>query len=209
MTPEQTFVAVILAGGHGRRFGGIDKSFVSLAGRPLVAHVISRVAPQVSATLINAGGDLSRFQPFGLRVVADDAHTTPATGPLVGIISAFRALRRSGDVTSAVLSLPVDTPFLPNDLVARLSGALAANGAAVAFAATTVRDHPIIALWSPEIREAAHAVFRQTPEISLHRMMERLRGRRVVFPDGSADVFFNVNSPEDLTEAERIMSRAH
>jgi molybdopterin-guanine dinucleotide biosynthesis protein A, proteobacterial len=209
MISERSIVAVILAGGQSRRFGSIDKSLVGLAGRPLIAHVIARIAPQVSAMVVNASGDLTRFQPFGVRVIADEAHGTPATGPIVGLISAFRALRQSGDVTSLVLSLPVDTPFLPTDLVARLASALAGHAAAVSFAATTERDHPIVALWSPEIREATYAVFRQNPEISLHRMMERLRGKRVVFRgDLSADLFFNVNSPEDLREAERMMSRA-
>lgn len=209
MSSDRSTVAVILAGGQGRRFGGVDKSFVSLAGRPLIAHVIGRIAPQVSEVLINTTGDITRFQAFGLKVVTDQPRSTPATGPLVGLTSAFSALRQAGDVTSAVLSVPVDTPFLPSNLVAQLAAALAGSAAAVAYAATASRDHPIIALWTLQARDPVCAMLRQQPEISLHGIMERLPGARAVFGERSPiDPFFNVNSPEDLDAAERILSRS-
>jgi molybdopterin-guanine dinucleotide biosynthesis protein A len=209
MRSDHPTVAVILAGGQGRRFGGGNKSFIRLAGRPLIAHVIERIAPQVAAVLVGASGDAIRFQPFGLTVVPDDVPPSPATGPLVGLTSTFSALRRLGDLRSAVLSVPVDTPFLPTDLVPRLAAALARDAAPVAFAATATRDHPIVALWSPDVREAAYAVFAQQPEISLHGIMEQLHGTRVVFgEDQPIDAFFNVNTPADLETAERIMSRS-
>lgn len=204
MTADPSTIAVILAGGRGRRLGGVDKSFVSLAGKPLLAHVITRIRPQVSDVMVNAGGDGARFQPFGVKVVADLPWVPPATGPLVGLISTFSALRRAGDVTSVVLSIPVDTPRLPADLVTQLNTALAISGAAVAYAATAVRDHPIIALWRPEVREPLCALFDQQPSISLHGVMERMRATRVIFADDpDADPFLNVNQPEDLQAAER------
>jgi molybdopterin-guanine dinucleotide biosynthesis protein A len=209
MTSSLPTVAVILAGGQGRRFGGVDKSFVSLGGKPLIAHVIERIAAQVSHVLVNTSGDINRFAAFGLTVVADQPRSTPATGPLAGLTSAFAALRQVGDVTSAVVSVPVDTPFLPPDLVARLAAALANGAAAVAYAATAARDHPIIALWPPDVREPVCTVFAREPDISLHGMMERMQGARVVFGDSSPmDPFFNVNTNDDLDTAERLMFRS-
>jgi molybdopterin-guanine dinucleotide biosynthesis protein A len=207
MTSDRSMVAVILAGGQGRRFGGTDKSFVTLAGKPLVQHVIERITPQIPEVVINTSGTPDRFQLLGLTVVTDQPRETAATGPLVGLTSAFMALRQAGNLTSAVLSVPVDTPFLPSDLVARLADALGRGAAVVAYAASAIRDHPIIALWTPESRETACGVFRQQPEISLHGMMERMASVRVVFDDDSpADPFFNINTPDDLDRAERLMS---
>jgi molybdopterin-guanine dinucleotide biosynthesis protein A len=209
MTSGPSTVAVIIAGGQGRRLGSVDKSFAELGGRPLIAHVIDRIAPQVSTVLVNTTGDVDRFLAFGLTVVADRPRSTLATGPLVGLTSAFAALSRSGDLTSAVLSCPVDTPFLPTDLVARLTAALTRSATAVAFAATASCDHPLIALWTPWSREPVGAVFDQQPEISLHGIMERMRGARVIFGDGSPiDPFFNINTADDLDTAERLMSRS-
>lgn len=206
MTADASIIAVILAGGQGRRFGGVDKSFLSLAGKPLLAHVVARIAPQVSEVMVNAGADGGRFRGLGVRIVADQPCAMPATGPLVGLISTFSALRRAGDVTSAILSVPVDTPFLPSDLVAQLTAALAISGAGVAYAATADRDHPIIALWRPDVREPVCALFDQQPSISLHGMMQQLRGTRVAFAvDRAIDPFLNVNRPEDLEAAERAL----
>lgn len=208
--PDTATVAVILAGGQGRRFGPVDKGFASLGGQPLIARVIARIAPQVTRVVVNGNGDLSRFQALGLSVVADEPRATPATGPLVGLMSAFAALGRAGDGTSAVLSVPVDTPFLPPDLAARLAAALPAPAAAaVAFAATASRDHPIIALWPAAVREHVGAVFGQQPDISLHRLMERLAGVRVVFGgEAPVDPFFNINTAADLATAERLLAEA-
>lgn len=208
MQSGRSTVAVILAGGEGRRFGGADKSFVCLAGKPLLAHVIERIAPQVSEVVLNAAGDAGRFRGFGLTIVSDQPWSTPATGPLIGLTSTFSALHQAGDLTSTVLSVPVDTPFLPSDLVARLAAALASRANAVAYAATALRDHPIIALWTPGVRDAACTVFRRQPDISLHGMMQQLPSARVIFdPTSPIDPFFNVNTPDDLRLAEEIVSR--
>jgi molybdopterin-guanine dinucleotide biosynthesis protein A len=170
----------------------------------LIAHVIERIAPQASRVLVNTTGDISRFQTFGLTVVTDQPRSTPANGPLVGLTSAFSALRQAGNETSAVLSVPVDTPFLPSDLVARLAAALARSAAAVAYAASASRDHPIIALWLPAARDLICSVFAAEPEISLHRLMRQISAVRVVFAEGiSVDPFFNINTRVDLEAAEQ------
>lgn len=75
---------VILAGGQSRRMGGGDKGLLDLAGRPMLAHVIDRLAPQVGRTIINANGDPARFATFGLPVVADTI--TGFVGPLAGVL---------------------------------------------------------------------------------------------------------------------------
>ena len=205
MTPESLPpIGVILAGGRGRRFGGTDKSFLNLDGRPLLGHVIARVAPQVGTLLINTNSADATYRAFGLRICGDAPRSTPATGPLVGLTSVMDALEQGGDEHAALLSVPVDTPFLPPDLATRLASALAASDALIAFAATTERDHPIVALWGPRSRHSLRELFDQQPTISLHGVMAALGAVRVVFPHSPSDPFFNVNSPQDIETAERI-----
>lgn len=199
-------IGIVLAGGRGRRMGGIDKGFLDLAGKPLIRHVIERIAPQVAALVINANGDGPALRALGLPIVADRPRPVAATGPLVGLASVFAAIEEWGDATSAVLSVPVDTPFLPRDLVARLGAALAEPGAAAAYAATRERDHPIVALWDAGARHPLRALLEHEPTLSLHAVMERLHAVRVVFDIAAVDPFLNINTAGDLAAAARALT---
>ncbi len=137
--PRADITGVVLAGGQGRRMGTVDKGLVELDGQPLVAHVIARLAPQVGALIINANQNHDRYAAFGYPVFADAIGGF--AGPLAGLHAALTAA-----MTPFVLTSPCDSPFLPADLAARLSVALAAATADVAVARTFTQPHPVFAL---------------------------------------------------------------
>lgn len=201
-------IGVVLAGGRGRRFGGTEKSFLELDGRPLLAHVLDRVAPQVSELIVNTNSVDNRYLEFNLHVCRDTPRAVPSTGPLVGVTSVFGELDKRGDAHASLLSVPVDTPFLPSDLVRCLVDALATTRAPVAYAATVERDHPIVALWGPPSRVLVRRLFEERPGISLHALMSALHAVRVVFAHTPYDPFFNINRASDLAAAERIAPSA-
>ncbi len=130
-TPRARAVTgVILAGGTGRRMGGVDKGLVALDGKPMVEHVLARLAPQVDAVLINANQNLDRYARLGVPVVPD---AIPGfAGPLAGFSAGLAAA-----MTEFVVTVPCDSPFLPHDLVARLMTDLVAHRADLAVARTT------------------------------------------------------------------------
>ena len=130
---------IVLAGGRGRRMGGVDKGLVALDGRPLVAHVVARLAPQVDAVVINANQNLERYAAFGYPVVPDAVGGF--AGPLAGLHAGMTAA-----TTPLVVTVPCDSPFLPGDLVARLAAARARDDAQVAVARTLDQPHPVFAL---------------------------------------------------------------
>ena len=181
--------------------GGGDKALLPLAGRPLIAHVIDRLAPQAEPLAIGANGDPARFAAFGLVVVADGE---PAgAGPLAGLLAGLDWAASLG--AGALVTAAVDTPFLPRDLVARLRDA--AGPAGLAVAATPGRDgpelHPTAGLWPVGLRAALRA--------DLARGARRLGGWAEAqgcalarFAD--PDAFFNVNAPEDLARAEAMLA---
>ncbi|HQT83450.1 MAG: molybdenum cofactor guanylyltransferase [Acidiphilium sp. 37-64-53] len=183
---------LILAGGAGRRLGGVDKAFVGLWGRPLVAHVVERLAGQAEGLVISAAGDVSRFDLFGLPVVGDGAHR--GKGPLAGLLAGLRwAAALGGDF---VVSVPVDTPFVPLDLVARL-------GDGPAVAAYGGRVHHLVARWPVA---AAGALEEFLCSDGPYRVSDFARGlgmRVVEFAD-RRDPFMNINTPEDLALAEGL-----
>jgi len=192
---------LILAGGRGLRLGGRDKALVELAGRPLLAHVAARLKPQAAPLIISANGDPARFAAFGLAVLPDETGTF--AGPLAGILAAMEHLAAGSAGAGLLLSAPTDCPFLPPDLAARLEAAMRETGAAVAFASSGGRDHPVIALWSLGLRDA----LRRALSHGRHGVMAFIVGQHhanVSWPTAPHDPFFNVNTPEDMAGAERI-----
>jgi molybdopterin-guanine dinucleotide biosynthesis protein A len=134
-----SITGVILAGGQGRRMGGVDKGLALYVGRPLIEWVITALRPQVDALLINANRNLERYARYGVPVIADLA--PGFQGPLAGIRSAMRAAR-----TPWIVTLPCDGPYPAPDLVERLVLALSAADAELAVASDGVRNQPVYAL---------------------------------------------------------------
>ena len=108
---------LILAGGQGRRMGGVDKGLQNFRGKRLVDHVYERLAPQVGGIVINANQNHDAYKTFGVRVVSDAIGNF--AGPLAGLQAGLSVSRRP-----YLVSVPCDTPFLPEDLVARLYACL-------------------------------------------------------------------------------------
>ncbi len=183
---------VVLAGGQGRRMGGVDKGLVELDGRPLVAHVIERLAPQVGALLINANQNRERYERFGAPVVADAVGGF--AGPLAGLHAAM-----SRAETNYVVTVPCDSPFLPTDLVPRLVAGLAENSAQLAVAKTFQQPHPVFALVRRDVAEHL-AWFLADGGRKIDAWYATLATVEVSFDD-EADAFRNINTREELDAA--------
>ena len=195
-------LAVVLAGGLARRMGGGDKPLRLLGGRPLLAHVIERVAPQVTGLILNANGDPARFANFGLPVVADPLPDHP--GPLAGVLAALDWAAAWRSDVATVLSVPGDGPFLPADLVARLEAARQAAGVPMACAASGGWTHPPIALWPVSLRGELRAAL-LAGEKKIDRWTARFGCASADWPTTPVDPFFNANTPEDLAAAEVLL----
>ena len=130
---------LVLAGGQGRRMGGVDKGLTLLRGRPMVAWVLERLAPQVGEILINANQNLDQYRSLGYPVVTDEI--SGFAGPLAGLQAGMRAAR-----TTFVLTCPCDSPFVPTDLAARLFAALDKGTDDLAVVKTGSWLQPVFAL---------------------------------------------------------------
>lgn len=202
MTP--TIAGVLLAGGLSRRMGGGDKSLRVLDGVPILTRVIARVRPQVTALVLNANGDPARFREFGLPVVADSI--PDFAGPLAGVLAGLDWAAADVSGATHVASFATDTPFLPIDLVARLTAAVSDGKRDLACAASNGRTHPVFGLWPLALREDLRAALRSGLR-KVDQWTTRHRLAVVEFPAQPYDPFFNANTPKDLDEGERV-SRA-
>lgn len=184
---------VILAGGLGRRMGGIDKGLQELRGRPMVHWVVERLAPQVDELLINANQNGERYAAFGHRVVPDQI--PDFAGPLAGLHAALSAATHP-----LVATAPCDSPFLPADLVARLRAAMNAAQADLAVARTFDQPHPVFCLCRREV--LPHLTeFLESGGRKIDRWYSTLNIVEVPFDD-EADAFENINTREELGRFE-------
>jgi len=196
---------VLLAGGQSQRMGGGDKTLRLLAGRPILAHVIERAAPQVTSLVLNANGDPARFAAFGLPVIADDIGGF--AGPLAGVLAGLDWAAAKVPGTTHVASFATDAPFLPRDLVASFREAMRLGHYDLACAASEGRTHPVFGLWPLDLREDLRQALKEGLR-KVDQWTARFRLIEVEFPAAPVDPFFNANRPEDLAEAERLAARA-
>ncbi|MEA3192895.1 MAG: molybdenum cofactor guanylyltransferase [Betaproteobacteria bacterium] len=181
---------IVLAGGKGSRMGGVDKGLQPLRGKPMVAWAIARLKPQVDEIVINANQNLEIYRAFGYRVAPDEIGGF--AGPLAGLHAGLKAA-----TYPLVVTVPCDSPFLPNDLVSRLGGSLGDNQLAVAK--TGAQPHPVFALMKRDVRESLET-FLSSGGRKIDAWYAALKVVEVPFDD-EADAFRNINTLEELKGA--------
>ncbi len=195
--PPTDITGLILCGGRGSRMGGVDKGLQPYQGMPLAMHALMRLAPQVGEMMINANRNLAAYESMGLPVWPDLVADHP--GPLAGWLAGLERCE-----TRYMLTVPCDTPGFPADLVARLSEALAREGAEIAMAATLedgrVQVQPVFCLVDAMLLESL-AAYLKSGERKIDRWTAQHRCATVVFDD--ADAFFNANTLAELQALER------
>lgn len=195
---------VLLAGGLARRMGGGDKCLRMLGGESILDRIVGRVRPQVSALVLNANGDATRFAATGLPVTPDTIDGF--AGPLAGVLAGMEWARENAPECRWLVSIPTDAPFLPLDLVARLWTAVQSEGTEMACASSGGRTHPVVGLWPVGLAaELRHAMTDEDIR-KVDIWTGRYRLSTVEFSTDPYDPFFNANRPADLEAAERLLA---
>ena len=204
MSEVPATLGLVLAGGLARRIGGGDKILLRIGGSTILQRVLERLRPQCTQLILNANGDPARFAATGLPVIADSV--PDFAGPLAGILAGLDWAAEHAPATEWIASVPGDCPFLPRDLLARLHAARLAANVPLACARSGEWRHPVVGLWPVTLRDDLR---RALVEQGL-RKIEIWTARHGVaiaeWPDQPVDPFFNVNTPEDASAAERLAS---
>jgi molybdenum cofactor guanylyltransferase len=186
---------VVLAGGLGRRMGGVDKGLQLLRGKPMVESAIERFAPQVDELLINANQNIDAYAAFGHRVIPDAI--AGFAGPLAGLHRGLSEARYD-----LVATVPCDSPFLPSDLVSRLRGRLEQEHAQLAVARTGDQPHPVFCLCRKSVLDNLTA-FLENGGRKIDAWYSALRVVEVPFDD-KAEAFSNINTQAELSAADGL-----
>lgn len=203
MRAPKPIAGVILAGGRSSRMGGRAKHGVVIGGITLLERVIARFAPQVDALVVNLN-DVQQISPnTGLTIVRDSLEDYP--GPLAGLVAAFEYLEAAGAEFGAVAMVPCDGPLVPENLVAVLAHAFEESDASVACVRYRGEMQPTFSLWR---RSAGSAVIRRLKEChegGFKGLFAELPTVFVDWPEYPVDPFFNINTPEDVARAEKML----
>jgi len=190
---------VILAGGRSRRMGGAVKALLPLAGKPLLQHVIDRVQPQVGELYLSVERASEPLAVFGLRQVED-----PRTdaGPLAGLM---RGLQNMSVNYDWLMLAPCDAPFVPRDQGRRLLECALDSGLPGAFARYGAEPQPTFSIWHRGLLPRMERAVTREHMAGLKQFL-RLENLAVLdWPAAKVSPFFNINDPETLSEAERLL----
>lgn len=191
-------LGLILAGGGSRRMGA-NKALLELDGVALIDRVAARLGPQVRK-LVVAADDATHFAGRNLTVLPD---ALPDAGPLGGLLGGL--LRAEAEGADAVVSAPCDTPFLPADLVARLTEAASGAPAGLAIAQSAGRDHFAIAFCPVRLAPSLREWLAAPDNRAIRDWLGPLEPARAAFA-GTPDPFFNINTPDDLARARALLA---
>jgi molybdenum cofactor guanylyltransferase len=182
--------------------GGGDKARIRIGGKTILARVLARLTPQCSRVILNANGDPARFADTGLPVVADSV--PDFAGPLAGILAGLDWAATHAPEIADIVSVPGDCPFLPRDLVAHLIAARESCGAPLACAQSGDWRHPVVGLWPVKLRDDLRGALVDEELRKIEAWTARHGVAIAGWPSAPFDPFFNVNTPADAAEAERI-----
>jgi len=197
-TASEPIFGLVLAGGQGRRLGGADKGLLAWRGRPLVEPVVDRLRPQVEALAISANRNAAAYARLGLAVLPDRLGPVGTIGPLAGVQAGLDHFDVPGR-NALMVTVPVDAPRMPADLVARLLAALVATGAVAAVAHAGGRLQPMFALMRTALRPRLQD-FLAAGGRRADAWYEEIEAVPVRFD--IPDAFLNLNTPEDLADRD-------
>lgn len=205
VTDRGNIGGLVLAGGAARRMGGANKALILLGGKPLIAHAIERLAPQVAAIALSANRDAERLTAYDCTILPD--HDPRLLGPLAGVLAGL--CWASGAGFTHLATAAADTPFFPVEYVERLAEGRSSSRAAIALAASGGRLHPVFGLWPVELRGALAEHLEKSDDRSVMAFAQAQGMCEVDFAvESGRDPFFNVNTPDDLDQAHRMLGGA-
>jgi molybdenum cofactor guanylyltransferase len=194
--------SIILAGGRATRMNGVDKGLVQLQQKPLIAHVIARLKPQVDEIFINANREIVQYEAFGLPVLQDE--NNEFIGPLAGFSLGLQHAKHD-----YVLTVPCDSPLLPLDLSQRLMAALLEHHADIAVASSNENTHPVFCLMKKSVLPSL-AEYLASGERKVSTWQKSQKYVEVDFSDcdlqNKTSAFTNLNTFENLNALEQKLN---
>ena len=195
---ENNILGVILAGGKSKRFGQ-DKSEVKLGDKTLLEHTLHKIKSKFSKIII-----VSNRKVLKNYTIIEDC-IDGQLGPLVGVLSAMKYIKKNNFSYNWVATFPCDTPFFDIYIIEEFFKVSKLNDSLLYFVKSKEKRHNIFGLWSLKLIETLEKDIIQNNYRKVEKWANKAGVKIINVSYDGTDPFFNINTQEDLIEAEKIL----
>ena len=195
---ENNILAVILAGGKSKRFGQ-EKSQVKLGDKTLLEHSLSKLKSKFDKILIVTNSNTIK----DYKTINDCIEGQ--LGPLVGVLSAMKWIKKNKFSYNWIATFPCDTPFFNISIIEEFYKASKLNDNLLYFVKSKEKRHNIFGLWSLKLIEILEKDIIENNYRKVEKWANKIGVKTIDVSYDDIDPFFNINTKEDLIEAEKIL----
>ena len=195
---ENNILGVILAGGKSKRFGQ-DKSEVKLGDKTLIEHTLHKIKSKFSKIIIVSNSKI--LKDYTIIKDCIDGQL----GPLVGVLSAMKWIKKNNFSYSWVATFPCDTPFFNISIIDEFIKVSKLNNSLLYFIKSKEKRHNIFGLWSLQLIEILEKDIIENNYRKVEKWANKVGVKTINVSYDNLDPFFNINTKEDLIEAEKIL----
>ena len=199
---DNNILAVILAGGKSKRFGE-DKNLAKLGSISLIEHTIYKIREKFKKILIIANNDLKVEEFKDIEIIPD--HIKGNLGPLVGVLTAMKWAKQSKENYKWIATFPSDTPFFDSSIIEKYEKKIIKNDSPLYFVRSDDKRHNIFGLWSLDLLDILEKDIVKNNFRKVEDWANKIGVKTINIKFKKFDPFLNINTKEDLIEAEKIL----
>ena len=194
---------VIMAGGKSSRMNGIDKALMEINEQTLLSIAINKATQQTKYIVLNSNRDPSIFKNYSIKVIKDNISNHP--GPLAGVLTGIEWFYKNNKKIKWVVSVPVDSPFFPNNIIKKLYETVVKSKKLIGVSSSNGRNHPVFSIWHISLMQPLQEALNNN--IRKIDLFTKSYNPATVDFSSSVDPFFNINTPEDLKNANDLFTK--
>ena len=199
---DNNILAVVLAGGQSKRFGE-DKNQAKLGNITLLEHVLSKVTKKFEKTLIISNQNLNIKTLNSITIVPDCIQGN--LGPLVGVLTSMKWIKKNNKQYQWVATFPSDTPFFDTSIIEKYKSKINLNESLLYFVKSNQKRHNIFGLWSVKLMDILENDLINNNFRKVEEWADKIGVETINVKIDKFDPFFNINTKTDLEEARKLL----
>ena len=199
---DNNILAVVLAGGQSKRFGE-DKNQAKLGNLTLLEHVLAKITKKFEKILIISNQNLNLKTLNSITIIPDCIQGN--LGPLVGVLTAMKWIKKNNKQYQWIATFPSDTPFFDTSIIEKYKNRINLNESLLYFARSNQKRHNIFGLWSVKLMDTLENDLINNNFRKVEKWADKIGVKTINVKIDKFDPFFNINTKTDLKEAEKIL----
>ncbi len=200
---DNNILGVVLAGGKSKRFGK-DKNQVKLGNFTLLEHVLFKIINEFKEILVVSNNDLNLENFDKINLIPDCVEDK---GPLAGVLSAMKWVKEKNKQYKWIATFPSDTPFFDKSIINKYQEKIKQSESLLYFIKSNKKRHNIFGLWSIDLIKTLDNDLIKNNLRKVEDWANKIGVETINIENDKFDPFFNINTKEDLDEAQKILKK--